>query len=632
MAKVSSGSFNTTDYNNRYLTFSWSIKTQSIENNYSVIKWELRGAGSASGYYTSGNFKVVIAGETVYSSADRIPLRNDTLVASGEKVISHNNNGSQSFSASAEAGIYTYAVNCSGNATWDLTDIARKATITNAPNFTDEDDISITVSNPAGSAATLAMAISFDPNADPIVPFKTFTGTTCSFSSSELTPILNTATAVNSKKVYFVLRTIIGGKYLWHNVAKTFTVANCQPTIAPTVIDIGPNSTALTGNANRMIKGWNGMKATINATAKKGATITSISITNGSTKKTASPCEFWNTSNNKFIFTAIDSRGNKVEETIGVNMINYTKFTSSIAKNSVSTDGKFKVEISGKFFNGSFGTTNNAMTIKYRWRESGSEWGSWTALAATTSEETYSATTTLTGLDYQKSYDLEAQVVDKIADYLTTLSLLGITSTPLFGWNKSRFKHNTNVVFSNQKGIFGTDTEGNTLQSFLPCNANNNLVLGYGSYQNEKGNTNIYAGVDINLIPRGKITIKNSNLADFVVEEGSGGIWHWRKWYSGLVEVWGTSTITTDIACPYGSGYLCSNGTSAKSLTAYYPTGLFKTITNTGVSANHLGKVMIATGTNYTTEKYNYYIWCPNNVSYTGLSITVDFSAVGTWK
>jgi hypothetical protein len=375
---AASGSFNTNTYKNRGLTFSWSIKTQSIENNYTVINWWLKGAGSASGYVTSGNFKVVIAGETVYSSASRIDLRNGDEIASGEKVISHNTNGSKSFSASAEAGIYNIAVNCSGSGSWDLTPIPRGAKITSAPNFTDESGATVTINNPAG--ATTQMCIAFDPSESPIVPYKTFTGTTCSFSANDITPILNATTTAKSRTVYFVLKTTIGTNTFWDSIAKTFTVANCQPTINPTVVDIGGNSTALTGNSSKMIKGWNGMRATINASAKKGATISSISIVNGSTKKTVSPSEFWNTSNNVFVFSATDSRGYKVEKTITVSMIDYFKFTYDIAKNNVSTDGKFVVGISGKFFNGSLGTVANAMTIKYRWRESGGTWGAWTAL------------------------------------------------------------------------------------------------------------------------------------------------------------------------------------------------------------------------------------------------------------
>lgn len=63
MAAVSSGSFNTTKYEVRYLTFSWAVKSQSVSNNSTTISWTLKGAGgSTTSYYKAGNFKVVING------------------------------------------------------------------------------------------------------------------------------------------------------------------------------------------------------------------------------------------------------------------------------------------------------------------------------------------------------------------------------------------------------------------------------------------------------------------------------------------------------------------------------------------------------------------------------------------
>lgn len=129
MAQVSKGSFNTTSAEGRYLTFNWSVDNTNISSNYKEIYWSLIGAG-AGGYVTSGNFKVVIDGETVYSSASRVDVWVGTVIASGYKKIYHNNNGTRSFSASVEAGIYEVAVNCRGSGTWELPTIPRYANIT----------------------------------------------------------------------------------------------------------------------------------------------------------------------------------------------------------------------------------------------------------------------------------------------------------------------------------------------------------------------------------------------------------------------------------------------------------------------------------------------------------------------
>lgn len=133
---ATSGSFNTTAINiqssvgDRYLQFAWEVKSQDITNNKTTISWTLKGAGGNSGYYyMAGNFKLVINGDTVYSSTNRIELHRGTLVASGTKTITHGSDGTKKFKASAEAGIYNVAVNSTGSETFTLPNIPRYATV-----------------------------------------------------------------------------------------------------------------------------------------------------------------------------------------------------------------------------------------------------------------------------------------------------------------------------------------------------------------------------------------------------------------------------------------------------------------------------------------------------------------------
>ena len=123
---ASSGSFGTGNYHGRYLTFNWWTNGRSIDGNYTDIGWNLVGSGNASAsWYKAGNFRVVIDGEEVYSSSSRINLYNGTTVASGTKRIYHDSQGNKQFSAYAEAGIYTVAVNCTGSGSWWLDNIPR---------------------------------------------------------------------------------------------------------------------------------------------------------------------------------------------------------------------------------------------------------------------------------------------------------------------------------------------------------------------------------------------------------------------------------------------------------------------------------------------------------------------------
>ena len=65
------------------------------------------------------------------------------------------------------------------------------------------------------------------------------------------------------------------------------------------------------------------------------------------------------------------------------------------------------------------------------------------------------------------------------------------------------------------------------------------------------------------------INFTNGVVADFVVEQGESGIWHYRKWYSGKAECWGRSRATVSISTTWGSLYY---GTSTG---VAFPTELF---------------------------------------------------------
>lgn len=122
------------------LQFVWSA-TQSVDKNTTTISWTLKGHRTkASNYIKAGAFKVVIDGETVYSTtkaeSDRIKLYNGTVITSGAKTLTHKGDGSRSFKVYIEGGLYYYDVNCTGEKTFDLNAIPRASEITSVANVT----------------------------------------------------------------------------------------------------------------------------------------------------------------------------------------------------------------------------------------------------------------------------------------------------------------------------------------------------------------------------------------------------------------------------------------------------------------------------------------------------------------
>ena len=330
---ASSGSFNTTGYQGRYLTFSWSVSSQSVANNTTTISWTLKGAGNAqSNWYRAGNFKVVINGSTVYSSSTRIQLYDGTLVASGNYTMTHDTAGNKTFSASAEAGIYTVAVNCSGSGSFTLPQIARAAQITSAPNFTDIQNPTINYQNSAGnSVTTLQACISLTGSTDNIsyrdIP-KTGTSYTFQLTEAERNVLRAAAPNSNTLSVIFYIKTIISGQTYYETATRTMTIVDAAPTMGnPTYQDSNSTTVAITENNQKIIQKHSSLTIAIPAaTAQKYATITKYQVTiNGVTREQAAAGNMnWGvldvSSNITATVKAIDSRGNSVTKSMQISI------------------------------------------------------------------------------------------------------------------------------------------------------------------------------------------------------------------------------------------------------------------------------------------------------------------------
>ena len=91
---------------------------------------------------------------------------------------------------------------------------------------------------------------------------------------------------------------------------------------------------------------------------------------------------------------------------------------------------------------------------------------------------------------------------------------------------------------------------------------------------------------------------------DYVVEQGTSGIWTYRKWNSGIAECWGiTNSATFSMTTNWGGAYYAS-GTATTNI--YFPSGLFTTtpvvsITRTG-SGGGSGLVLASPHTVNTTS------------------------------
>lgn len=430
---ASSGSFNTTGYQGRYLTFAWSVSSQSVANNTTTISWTLKGAGTASSsWYRAGNFKVVINGSTVYSSSTRIQLYDGTLVASGNFTMTHDTAGNKTFSASAEAGIYTVAVNCSGSGTFTLPQIARAAQITSAPNFTDIQNPTISYQNSAGnSVTTLQACISLTGSTDNIsyrdIP-KTGTSYTFELTEAERNVLRAAAPNSNTLSVIFYVKTVISGQTYYSTSTRTITIVNATPEMAnPTYQDSNSTTTAITGDNQKIIQKQSSLTITIpTATPKKYATITKYQVTiNGVTREqTAAGNMIWGvldvSQNIAATVKAIDSRGNSVTKSMQITVEAWQQPYAVISckrENNYYTDTVLNVSPTVSSLSG-----QNSVTIQEQHKKTTDS--SYSALTAVTPN-----TDTTIQLDNLYDWNVKIIVSDRIAS--TTYNIIVQKGMPI---------------------------------------------------------------------------------------------------------------------------------------------------------------------------------------------------------
>lgn len=197
-----------------------------------------------------------------------------------------------------------------------------------------------------------------------------------------------------------------------------------------------------------MIRYFNSIQATTGAAAKKEATISSQSITNGSQTISAASGNFNNTDNNVFKFKTTDSRGNSVTKTVTMPMVNYVPLTCNVDGKvhltaADSTKVNLEFTVSGNYFNGSFGAANNSLTLAYSMTDSdgNTTTGTLTVPASGFSDNTYSVKQTITNLNYKKSYVITVTASDEITKNLTATSKV-LKAMPVFDWNEDNFRFN----------------------------------------------------------------------------------------------------------------------------------------------------------------------------------------------
>lgn len=427
---ATSGKISTNGYEGRYITFSWTLSSQSIQANTSTISWRLEGDGTGEvSRYKAGNFKVVIDGTTVYSTSqdERIWLYDGTLVASGSFSFKHNDAGQKSFSVSIQAGIYTYAVNCTGSGSFALPNISRISVINSINGSNTSDSMSVNYTEYVSSYTNNLIIAIGESRIQTITNYTS--GAAFSLDDYALSQIYASVTTAKTITVNFRLQTYDGATLLGTSsvINKTLTISDSSPSIGSVAYqDTNTTTTDITGDNQYIVRNMSTLQVTIsNLAAINNATLSTLTITGAGISEsialsgTTDASEVVNigtvnqSSNFTLTITLTDSRGYTATKTLTILVYDYVLPTANITAQRI--DNYYtSTEVTVNATYSSIGGNNSiAITAQYK-KSSDSSYSS--SVPITDGE-----TTTLS-LDNNYEWNLKVILTDRLGT--TTYNLV----------------------------------------------------------------------------------------------------------------------------------------------------------------------------------------------------------------
>ena len=437
-------SLTSNSYDGRSMTLSCTQTKNS--NNTSTINWTLTVSGGSVNYYSTGPTTVTINGTQVYYK-DRTSYSSQAFPAakgstSGSLTVTHNTNGSKSIAVSLSTAIYNSTVTTKSG-TWTLDSIASASTasvtsgnageyttcVISAANSSFKHDVEFTFYNETTSIGTNLSS-----------------GTTRFIIPDRYNDIL--AAMGLTRGVAVVTCKTYSGSSLVGTTSSTFTIY-AQDTSGPEVsldaYDTNSTIVDLTGDKYTMIPGYSDIYYVITATSSN-STVSSYRATNGSYGKTTQTGTFTAATSPTVSATATDARGNSGRDSITLDVVDYIPLTCNIQSSNMSTSGGMTITVTGNYFNSSFGAKSNTLTVYYRYKLSTGSYGSWTAVTATKSGNTYTATANVSGLNPEATYVFQGRAVDRLED--VTSGSNNVQNKPVFDWSGTDFNFNVPVHFA----------------------------------------------------------------------------------------------------------------------------------------------------------------------------------------
>lgn len=304
-------------------------------------------------------------------------------------------------------------------------------------------------------------------------------------------------------------------------VSFTVTVPNNSSTRPSASMTLTPVGSLSSDFAGLYIQGKTRVKATLTTSGKFGASITSREIRVDSIPYDADDdftSVFLSGSGTKTVYGyANDTRGFTGETSQQINIIAYQdpKFVSASA---VRCDSSGNETESGTYLkikaNVSFTAIDakNTCKVEYRYAPDGGSYSSWSKITESSNGTVTVNTGALLGgaLSVQTSYVVQVRASDEIGKAAET-----------------------QIVVPTEKVYWHRDGKNNALGLGKYNEKTNALDTAWDIYMNGKKVTGLPTPTgSTDAVPLGL-------LKDYVVDQGTSGNWTYRKWNSGVAELWG---------------------------------------------------------------------------------------------
>ena len=146
-------------------------------------------------------------------------------------------------------------------------------------------------------------------------------------------------------------------------------------------------------------------------------------------------------------------------------------------------------------------------------------------------------------------------------------------------------------------------------------------------YYNGSANVNACVPYKIYGIKYERVAPPQVDASDYVIDQGTDGIWTYRKWNSGIAECWASKSFTSGSWNAWGGGFDSANQWSFGT----YPTGLFITTPVIQVSCGGFSASLVEYGS-YGTNTTAPSGWLFRGASGSSMTGVVGCQAIGKWK